>query len=145
MSTLERAIQIATGAHTSQVDKAGEPYILHPLRVMLNVSSPDERLVAVLHDVIEDSEITAKDLMLAGFSTTVIEAVVTLSKSQGISYEQYIEGVALNPLARIVKLADLADNSDISRIPNPSERDLERLEKYHRIRKILEEAIDSNP
>jgi len=112
---------------------------------MLNVSSPDERLVAVLHDVIEDSEITSKDLLSEGFSTTVIEAVVTLSKSQEISYEQYIEGLALNPLAKIVKLADLADNSDISRIPNPSERDLIRLEKYHRTRKILKEATDPNP
>jgi len=126
LSTLERAIQIATGAHTSQVDKAGEPYILHPLRVMLNVSSPDERLVAVLHDVIEDSEITSKDLLSEGFSTT-------------------IEGVADNPLARIVKLADLKDNSDLSRIPNPTERDFKRLKKYQKTRQFLERSIDSTP
>jgi len=112
---------------------------------MLNVSSPDERLVAVLHDVIEDSEITSKDLLSEGFSTTVVEAVVTLSKSQGISYEKYIEGVADNPLARIVKLADLKDNSDLSRIPNPTERDFKRLKKYQKTRQFLERSIDSTP
>ncbi len=143
MSTLERAIEIAANAHSGQVDKAGELYILHPLRVMLSVSSPDERIVAVLHDVIEDSEITAKDLHAEGFSNRIVEAVVTLSKSAGQSYEQYIEGVARNPLARVVKLADLEDNSNLSRIPDPTERDYERLEKYRRTRNFIEEVIRS--
>ena len=144
MSTLERAIGIATAAHTGQVDKAGEPYILHPLRVMLSVSTPDERIVAVLHDVIEDSEISSKDLLAEGFSIKVVEAVVALSKCQEKSYDQYIEGVALNSLARTVKLADLEDNSDLSRIPNPTERDYERLEKYRRTRTFIEKVIRSS-
>lgn len=144
MSTLERAIELAITAHAGQVDKATEPYILHPLRVMLSVSVTDERIVAVLHDVIEDTDITAKDLLADGFSTRVVDAVVTLSKTEGQSYEQYIEGVALNPLARVVKLADLKDNSDLSRIPNPTERDYERLEKYRRTRKFIEKVIDSS-
>jgi (p)ppGpp synthase/HD superfamily hydrolase len=144
LSTLERAIKIATTAHTGQVDKAGEPYILHPLRVMLTVFAPDERIVAVLHDVIEDSEITSKDLLAEGFSTRIVEAVVALSKSRDQSYDQYIEGVALNPLARTVKLADLEDNSDLSRIPNPTERDYERLEKYRRTRTFIEKVIRSS-
>jgi (p)ppGpp synthase/HD superfamily hydrolase len=144
LSTLERAIKIATTAHTGQVDKAGEPYILHPLRVMLTVFAPDERIVAVLHDVIEDSEITSKDLLAEGFSTRIVEAVVALSKSRDESYDQYIEGVALNPLARTIKLADLEDNSDLSRIPNPTERDYERLEKYRRTRTFIEKVIRSS-
>jgi len=144
LSTLERAIKIATTAHTGQVDKADEPYILHPLRVMLTVSTPDERVVAVLHDVIEDSEISAEDLLADGFSTRIVEAVVALSKSRDQSYDQYIEGVALNPLARTVKLADLEDNSDLSRIPNPTERDYERLEKYRRTRTFIEKVIRSS-
>ena len=144
MSTLERAIEIATTAHTGQVDKAGEPYIHHPLRVMLSVSTPDERLVAVLHDVIEDTVISSKDLLAEGFSSRIVDAVVALSKSEGQTYEQYIESVAQNSLARVVKLADLEDNSDLSRIPNPTERDCERLEKYRRTRTFIEKVIRSS-
>jgi len=141
MSTLERAIEIATHAHTGQVDKGGEPYILHPLRVMLGVSTPDEQIVAVLHDIIEDTEITAEDLGAEGFSDQVVEAVVTLTKVKGQTYEQYIAGLANHPLARIVKLADLEDNCNISRITNPTDRDLERLEKYRGTRRLIEKVI----
>jgi (p)ppGpp synthase/HD superfamily hydrolase len=141
MSTLERAIEIAAHAHTGQVDKAGEPYILHPLRVMLGVSTPDEQIVAVLHDIIEDTGITSGDLGAEGFSDQVVEAVITLTKVKGQTYEQYIAGLAHHPLARIVKLADLDDNSNISRIPNPTDRDLERLEKYRRTRRLIEKVI----
>ena len=141
MSTLERAIEIAARFHLGQVDKAGEPYILHPLRVMLRVSTRDEQIVAVLHDIIEDTEITSDDLHAEGFSDRVVEAVVTLTKVGGQTYEQYIDGLAHHPLARIVKLADLEDNSDRSRIPDPTDRDQERLEKYRRTRRFIEKVM----
>jgi len=142
MSTLEHAIEFAAHAHTGQVDKAGAPYILHPLRVMLGVSTRDEQIVAVLHDIIEDTDITPEYLRAEGFSDRVVEAVVTLTKVKGQTYEQYIAGLAHHPLARIVKLADLDDNSNISRIPNPTDRDLERLEKYRRTRRYIEKMME---
>ena len=142
MSTLERAIEISAHAHAGQIDKAGEPYILHPLRVMMGVPTRDEQIVAVLHDIVEDTEITPEDLRAEGFSDRVVEAVVTLTKVKGQTYEQFIAGLAHHQLARVVKLADLKDNSDISRIPDPTDRDLERLEKYRRARRYIEKVME---
>jgi (p)ppGpp synthase/HD superfamily hydrolase len=128
--TLERAIEIAAQVHTGQVDKAGQPYILHPLRLMLAVSSTEARMAAVLHDVVEDTTVTLDELRAAGFPATVLEAVEALTKREGEDYEAFIRRVAPNPIAREVKLADLRDNSDPSRIAEPKERDRERIKKY---------------
>ncbi len=138
MSTLERAIAIAARAHTGQVDKGGAPYILHPLRVMLRVSEPRERLVAVLHDVIEDSPVTLEQLRGEGFTEEVLQALAALTKVEGEDYPGFIRRVAQNPLARRVKRADLAENSDLSRIPAPSEEDRRRLEKYRQAIEYLD-------
>ena len=135
--TLERAIAIAAAAHEGQVDKGGAPYILHPLRVMLRVNTLEERIVAVLHDVVEDCGISFDDLRNEGFSETVLMAIASVTKVPGESYEEFVERAAQNPIGRVVKLADLEENSDLSRIAQPSWEDLERVEKYRRAIGVL--------
>lgn len=142
MSTLERAIQIAASAHAGQVDKAGQPYILHPLRVMLRVDGDHERMAAVLHDVVEDTAITLEALAAEGFPAPVIEAVAALTKLPGESRLAAATRAAKNAIARHVKLADNAENMDLSRIPNPSEKDLVRVEEYKAVRALLLAASD---
>ena len=130
--TLERAIAIAATAHAGQVDKGGAPYILHPLKVMLRMDSLEERIVAVLHDVVEDCGVSLDDLRKEGFSEEVLTAIESVTKAPGESYEDFVERAAQNPIGRVVKLADLEENSDLSRIASPSWEDLERVEKYRR-------------
>ncbi|VVN43675.1 Bifunctional (p)ppGpp synthase/hydrolase RelA [Pseudomonas fluorescens] len=130
--TLERAIAIAATAHAGQLDKGGAPYILHPLKVMLRMSTLEERIVAVLHDVVEDCGISLDDLRKEGFSEDVLKAIESVTKVPGESYEDFVDRAALNPIGRVVKLADLEENSDLSRIASPSWEDLERIEKYRR-------------
>lgn len=128
MSTLEKAIKLATEVHTGQLDKGGQPYILHPLRVMLKMQTNEERIVAVLHDVLEDG--TALSLYQSGFSENIVEAVKALTRGKRESYEDYIARLAPNQLARTVKLRDLEDNMDLQRIPIVSSLDLDRWRKY---------------
>jgi (p)ppGpp synthase/HD superfamily hydrolase len=137
MSTVERAIQIAASAHAGQVDKAGQPYILHPLRVMLRMSTEHERIAAVLHDVIEDTPVTLEQLAAEGFSAEVVDAVEALTKRSGESRLAAAERAAKNDVARAVKLADNAENMDLSRIARPTEKDYARLEEYKAVRELL--------
>lgn len=132
MSTLERAIEIAARAHAGQVDKSGAPYILHPIRVMLRVASVPERMAAVLHDVVEDTAVTLAELEQEGFSSEVVAAVDALTRRQIETYEEFVTRAGRDPIGRVVKLADLEDNLDVSRISHPTERDLERFERYRR-------------
>jgi (p)ppGpp synthase/HD superfamily hydrolase len=142
MSTLERAIEIAARAHTGQVDKAGEPYILHPLRVMLAVNTPAERITAALHDVVEDTSITLEDLSQEGFTDEVVEAVRALTKTEGESRLDAAKRAAVNPVAKVVKLADLSDNMNMLRISQPTEKDFARIEEYKKVRAFL---LEQNP
>ena len=137
MPTLDKAIQIAVSAHAGQVDKAGQPYILHPLRVMCSVETPHERLVAVLHDVIEDTSVTIDDLANEGFPAEVLDAVQALTKLSGESRLDAAKRAVRNTIARKVKLADVADNMDMNRIPNPTAKDRARLREYEDVRKLL--------
>ncbi|HEY0735347.1 MAG TPA: HD domain-containing protein [Herpetosiphonaceae bacterium] len=137
MATLGRAIAIAAQAHQEQRDKAGAPYILHPLRMMAQMRGEDERIVAVLHDLIEDTEWTLDQLRAEGFSDDVLEAIDCLTRRDDESYEAFIERASHNELARKVKLADLEDNMDLRRIAEVTDKDLERLHKYHRARQML--------
>lgn len=137
MATLERAIEIAANAHTGQFDKAGQPYILHPLRVMLRVGSAHERMAAVLHDVVEDTPVSMQQLVGEGFPREVITAVEALTKRPGESRIDAARRAAADPVGRQVKLADNAENMDLSRIENPTERDFARLEEYRAVRAIL--------
>ncbi len=133
MATLERAIAIASEAHAGQVDKGGQPYILHPLRLMFALDDPTDRIVAVLHDVVEDGDISPDDLQFGcGFSPEIAAAVDALSRRKGETYEDFITRAGANPIARRVKLADLEDNSDMKRIPNPTQKDWDRARKYAR-------------
>ena len=127
---LELALSIATEAHGGQFDKAGIDYIEHPIFVASQVDSEEEKAVALLHDVIEDSSVTAEELLNAGLPETVVTAVQILSKKKGQDYPTYLKTVKSNPLARVVKLADLKHNSDLSRLSSVTDKDLERLEKY---------------
>lgn len=137
MATLERAIAIAAEAHAGQVDKAGQPYILHPLRVMLRMSTSTERMAAVLHDVVEDSSVTLDFLRAEGFPPEVISAVDALTKRQGESRIDAAHRAKQDPIARLVKLADNAENMDLSRIAEPTERDYARVEEYKVVRLVL--------
>jgi (p)ppGpp synthase/HD superfamily hydrolase len=137
MATLERAIAIAAAAHVGQVDKAGQPYILHPLRVMLRVATEHERMAAVLHDVVEDTDVTLHTLAAGGFAPEVIAAVEALTKRPGESRMLAAVRAAANPIARMVKLADNAENMDLSRIAHPTAKDYARLEEYKLVRKAL--------
>ena len=129
-SMLELALSITTEAHRGQFDKSGIDYIEHPIFVASQVDSEEEKAVALLHDVFEDSSVTAEELLNAGLPETVVTAVQILSKKKGQDYQTYLKAVKSNPLARAVKLADLKHNSDLSRLETITDKDLERLEKY---------------
>ena len=137
MSTLERAIEIATEAHRGQRDKAGNDYIGHPLRVMAAGKTTEEKIVGVLHDVVEDSNWTFNLLAIERFSPTIIEALRCLTHDPRESYDRYIARVKGNPLAAAVKLNDLTDNMDIRRLPYLSDKDVKRLKRYLRAYKQL--------
>ena len=138
MATLERAVVIAATAHAGQVDKAGMPYILHPLRVMLALSSLEERIVGVLHDLVEDTGWTLDDLRREGFAEAVVAAVAVDARGLAESYDDFVRRAARQPLGPRVKLADLADNLDLSRIAAPTARDHARLERYRRAVALIE-------
>ena len=131
MPTIGDAIKLAVDAHERQVDKGGQPYILHPLRLMLAVNSEPARIVALLHDVVEDNPtFTLEKLRLAGYPQDVLEALDCLTKRPGEHYSDFIDRIKPNVLARKVKLADLRDNMDVTRLTKVTSDDLERLQKY---------------
>ncbi len=139
MSTLELAIEIAAKAHAGQLDKAGQVYILHPIRVMMMGRTDEERIVGVLHDVIEDCpDWSREQLLQAGFTEQVLDALDAVTKREGESYEDFVLRAGQNSIARNVKLADLRDNSDLSRLPSPTPKDYQRTEKYQRAIAVLE-------
>lgn len=138
MSTLERAIEIATEAHKGQLDKSGKDYIEHPLRVMEMGKTEDEKIVGVLHDVIEDTDWTFEKLEAEGFSPEVIAALRCVTKiTENENYDDFIDRVKKNPLAVAVKINDLTDNMDIRRLPYLSDKDVKRLKKYLKAYKRL--------
>ena len=129
-SMVDLAFSIARKAHEGQLDKAGVDYIEHPIYVASQVDTEEEKAVALLHDVIEDSPVSAEELLQAGLPETVVTAVQVLTKKKEQDYQTYLETVKKNPLARVVKLADLKHNSDLSRLSSITEKDRERLKKY---------------
>jgi len=142
IATIEDAISVAAQAHKGQRDKAGAPYLLHPLRMMLRMDSEAAMMAAVLHDVVEDTDWTLERLREAGFAEEVVEAVDCLTHREGESYEEFVVRVRANPIARQVKVADLEDNMNIRRIGRLAAKDLERLEKYHRAWRVLTSESD---
>ena len=140
MANLDEAILLAVKAHHGQKDKAGEPYILHPLRLMFRQNSEAARIVAMLHDVVEDTAVTMEQLRDAGFSQEILDAVTLLTHDPQYSYEEYVARLKTNPLARSVKLADLEDNMRMERVAELTEREWARLQRYHRAWRELRAA-----
>ena len=141
MPTLEDAIALANEAHRGQKEKAGQPYILHVLRVMFRLETEQEQVAGVLHDLVEDTSYTLDDLRRLGYPDPVVTAVDCLTRREDESYEEFVERAGAHPIARRVKLADLEDNMDIRRLSEVTERDLERLNRYIRARTRIRELI----
>lgn len=137
MAGLEDAILLAAKAHWGQKDRAGAPYILHPLRLMFRQRNEPASIAAVLHDVVEDTAVTLDQLRGAGFAEEVVAAVECLTHDPADSYDQYIARLRDNPIARAVKLADLEDNMRLERMASLTEKDWDRLQRYHRVWKEL--------
>jgi (p)ppGpp synthase/HD superfamily hydrolase len=140
VNSLERAIAIAVEGHRGQRDKAGQPYVLHPLRMMLRQRGEAEMMAAVLHDVVEDAGWTLERLAQEGMPPEVVEAVDCLTRRASETYEEFVERVKPNPIARAVKLADLEDNMNLTRINAPADKDWERMQRYHRAWHVLTAA-----
>jgi Guanosine polyphosphate pyrophosphohydrolases/synthetases len=126
----ERALVIATICHAGVKDRGKLPYILHPINVMIGLETQDERIVGILHDVIEDTGLTFADLRRLGFPEYIIEALDSVTHREDEGYMEYVKRAKANPIGRNVKKKDLVHNSDITRIKNPKPKDYERLEKY---------------
>ncbi len=137
MPDLERALQIAVKAHAGAKDKGGGAYIFHPIRVMMRCRTEEAKIVALLHDVVEDTDVTFDDLIAEGFSESVIAALRLVTHAEKDSYDAYVEKIAANPLAVEVKLADLEDNSDIRRLKVVDQNSVERFGKYLRAYRFL--------
>ena len=135
----EKAMQIAEKVHRNQVDKGGKPYISHPVRVEMMCSRQEDRLVALLHDTVEDGDIASEYLLMVGFPQEVVDAVLSVSRKSGENYFDFIQRCKSNPIGRRVKICDLKDNMDVTRLNDLTEKDIERLKKYHKAYKMLNE------
>ncbi len=140
MNIIEKSLEIALKAYAGQTDKAGEIYILHPLRLMARMETEEEKSVALLHDVIEDSDYTAEDLINNGIPSDVVDAVLSLTKQNGENYEQFIKRVLKNKLASKIKLVDIEDNINVLRLNTINNKDLERIAKYHKAWQTLKKS-----
>ena len=135
-----KAMKIAYEAHACQVDKAGLPYINHPLHLAEQMETEDTCVVALLHDVVEDTPVTLEDLRKSGFTETQLHAIKAMTHEKDVSYMDYIRELRNNEIAVVVKIADIRHNSDISRIADPTEKDIRRLDKYKSAIDILKIA-----
>ncbi len=134
----KRAMNLAYKAHFGHFDKSGYPYIAHPLHLAETMTDEKSTIVALLHDVVEDSEVTFKDIEELGFDLEVIEALKLLTHDMELDYMDYIVNIKSNDLAKVVKIADLKHNSDLSRLENVTPKDLARVEKYKKALRFLE-------
>ena len=131
MKLIEKSLHIALRAYAGKTDKAGREYIQHPLRVMAKMKTDLEMSVALLHDVIEDSDITAEQLLAEGIPAEVVDAVICLSKNENEDYQDFVGRTKKNELAAKIKIADIEDNIDVLRLASLNETDLARIKKYH--------------
>lgn len=134
---IEKALKIAYKAHENQFDKGGEPYINHPLHIAKMLNCEDEIITALLHDVMEDTNITKKDLIDFGFNENVINALSCLTRKRNEDYFSYINKIKSNILAKKIKILDLEHNLDIKRLSKITNKDLQRIEKYKKALAIL--------
>lgn len=131
-----KAMNIAYNAHNGQFDKAGVPYIFHPIHLAEQMDTEEECIVALLHDVVEDTDVTIEDLEKE-FSSVIIDAVKLLTHDKSVDYMEYVKNLKSNPIARKVKLADLKHNSDSTRLLKITDKDVERINKYSRAIELL--------
>lgn len=136
----KKALKISFNAHKNQVDKSGMPYVFHPFHLAEQMDDEYSVCVALLHDVIEDTDIMIEDLKAEGFPKEVINAIELLTHSDSVPYLDYVKTIKNNSIARKVKLADLKHNSDLSRLDNIDDKALERVEKYKKAIEILQES-----
>ncbi|MEM8666040.1 MAG: GTP pyrophosphokinase [Planctomycetota bacterium] len=144
VATIEKAIVIAANAHAGVQDKQGQPYILHPIRVMMGVQNAAARVVAVLHDVVEDTIVTIDDLRAEGFANEILDALELVTHSPDQTYADYVIACRSNEIARQVKLSDLRDNANLQRLlirPDCYERDASRLQRYVLSYRFLNDEI----
>ncbi|QUH21877.1 GTP pyrophosphokinase [Alkaliphilus sp. B6464] len=137
MNLLEQAIIIATKAHAGQIDKGGNLYILHPLSIMLKMPDDRSKIVAVLHDIIEDTSITPEDLKNLGFGDDILIPLDYLTRKKNETYMEFVRRAAQHPVSKLVKMADIENNMDLTRISNPTKKDYDRVKKYEKALKIL--------
>lgn len=131
-------MRIMYRAHGAQLDKSGVPYVFHPWHVAEQMNDEESCAAALLHDVIEDTDITPEELLAEGISVNVVEAVKLLTHDKSEAYFEYVQRIASNPIAKAVKLADLEHNSDVTRLASPlTDKDRQRLEKYKKAAEIL--------
>ena len=134
----KKALKLCYEAHKNQVDKSGMPYVFHPFHVAEQMTDEATTIVALLHDVVEDTDYTLEDLAAEGFGKDILEAVALMTHEDDVPYLDYVAKLKDNPIARAVKLADLAHNSDLSRIGEVDEETKQRLEKYKQATALLE-------
>lgn len=135
---IKKALKLCVKAHSGQTDKSGLPYCLHPIHLAYQMGDDEKAIiVALLHDIVEDTDRTLMDLQQEGFGEDIIEALTLLTHKPNTPYMDYIEGIKGNKLASKVKLADLAHNSDLSRLDKVNDGDIARVEKYKKATKIL--------
>lgn len=137
---LTKAIRLAVQAHQGQLDKGGKPYIFHPLRIMLQLENEEDQIIAVLHDVVEDTDWTLIRLRSQGFSEEIISALDSLTRRGNEDYDDYISRLLLNPIACRIKLLDLRDNLDLARIKDETQDTWKRVEKYQKAQRRIQEA-----
>lgn len=133
----KKALKISFEAHKNQTDKSGMPYVYHPFHLAEQMDDENSVCVALLHDVVEDTDLTLADLIQAGFPEEVTDALVLMTHDDLTPYMEYVERLSHNPIAAKVKLADLAHNSDLTRLDVVQEKDRERVLKYHRAMELL--------
>lgn len=135
---LNRAIELAEKYHEGQLDKGGEPYIKHPLRVMADVKTLEEKILAVLHDVLEDCKVSPNQLINEGIPKEIVQKLEILCKGKNEDYFHYIDRIKKDRAAVNVKLSDLNDNMNLQRLKQITEKDIKRLEKYKKAKEILQ-------
>lgn len=134
----KKALKLCFEAHKEQIDKSGMPYAFHPFHLAEQMQDEESTIVALLHDVIEDTDYTLDDLRKVGFDDSVLAAINLMTHEDGVPYMDYVEQIKTNPIAKTVKLADLRHNSDMTRLEVVTPRDQERAEKYLAAIKLLE-------
>ena len=133
----KKALKLCFKAHRDQIDKSGMPYVFHPFHLAEQMDTEESTIVALLHDVVEDTEYTLADLAAMGFPNSVIEALALMTHDPEVPYMEYVKGISVNPLASKVKLADLQHNSDLYRLDNVTEKEIKRVEKYRKAIELL--------